>query len=250
MNYDKVCYMVFGNISQELSLVMNKCPLKRVDHVKILGCIIDDKLNWKKQRNHVSRKCFLSLSPLYSLRYTLSQKSRLNIVTATVLSKLYYAPCVWFNANKGIRCKINNIIRTCARYIMGKSKYDSISSEISNELEWLNCDYRFKFECLKLAYLILNKICPNSFKDYVSIDNIPSITTRKSVHYPTGPKSLQQTLAIKWLKLPIDVRMVNSFPVFKCKVFKHLLGLQKHDILIMDENICDYSCIESAISGC
>jgi len=114
MNYDKVCYMVFGNISQEISLVMNNCPLKRVDHVKILGCIIDDKLDWKKQINHVSRKCFLSLSPLYSLRYTLSQKSRLNIVTATVLSKLYYAPCVWFNANKGIRCKINNIIRTCA----------------------------------------------------------------------------------------------------------------------------------------
>jgi len=48
MNYDKVCYVVFGNTSYHISLKMNNVLIKRVDHVKVLGCFIDDKLNWVK----------------------------------------------------------------------------------------------------------------------------------------------------------------------------------------------------------
>jgi len=165
MNYNKVCYMIFGNGASNVDVTvrMNNIVLERVNHVKILGCIIDDKLDWSKQMNHVSKKCFLSLRPLYSVRPLLSEKSKLSIVTATVLSKLFYAPCVWFNSSKLIMKKINNIIRMCARFILGRSKYESVSFDINNELKWLYCDYRFKFECLKLAYSILNHDCPNSF---------------------------------------------------------------------------------------
>jgi len=44
MNYDKVCYLVFGNTSYDISLKMN-ILIKRLNHVKVLGCMIDDKLN-------------------------------------------------------------------------------------------------------------------------------------------------------------------------------------------------------------
>jgi len=107
---------------------------------------------------------FLSLSPFYALRNVLSEKTRLNIVTSMVLSKLY-APCVWFNSSKSAKNKINNIIRSCARYVLGKSKFDSITVGINDKLQWLNCDYRFKFECLKFTYLILSQECPTMFKD-------------------------------------------------------------------------------------
>jgi len=133
MNYDKVCYLVFGNTSYDISLKMSNLLIKRVNHVKVLGCIIDDKLNWVKRLSHVSKKCFLSLSPFYSLQNILSEKARLNIVTTMVLSKLFYAPCVWFNIGKAVRNKINNIIRSCARYVLCKSKFDSITHDIKGE---------------------------------------------------------------------------------------------------------------------
>jgi len=90
MNYDTLCFLTLGNFKHvnvaDIKLSMNGCLLKRAEQVKVLGCIIDDKLNWHKQANNVSKKCHLALSPLYPLRNILSFNSKLLIVNSIVLS--------------------------------------------------------------------------------------------------------------------------------------------------------------------
>jgi len=177
--------------------------------------------------SHVSKNCFLSLSPFYSLRNILYEKARLNIVSTVLLSKLFYAPCVWFKSSKAGKNKINNIIRSCARYVLCKSKFDSIALDNNDKLEWLNCDYRFKFKCLKLTYLVLSQQCPTMFRDYVCLDDISCICTRNCSHFSTGPKSLQCAMALESTKLPNELQSCNSYNIFKHNTYKYLLNRQK-----------------------
>jgi len=96
------------------------------------------------------------------------------IVNSMLLSKLHYAACLWFDSSSYVKQKINNILRRCARFVLGKAKYESVSRKFNNELEWVNCKYRFKFEFLKLAFLVLHNMCPNNFKDFLNLDSINS----------------------------------------------------------------------------
>jgi len=255
MNFDKVCFITFGNFKNvdvsTIKIRMNETELKRVDCVKILGLSIDDKLNWLKHLDNVTKKCNLALSPLYPLRNILSYKTKKMIVNSMVLSKLYYAACLWFDSSSHVKHKINNILRRCARFVLGKAKYDSVSHEFNNELEWLNCKYRFKFECTKLAFLFLHNMCPNNFKDFLNLDSINSTTTRAHTHYYNAIKtrSLREVMSVEWLKLPVDLRNVVSYNVFKTKLYVYLLNNQKMELPENEDNICNYSCIDSVINN-
>ena len=79
---------------------MNGKSLTRVNSLKILGCEIDNTLNWCNYLSMISRKCYRTPSPLYSIRKILSTSTKRLIVSATVLSKLKYAASVWFKGSK------------------------------------------------------------------------------------------------------------------------------------------------------
>jgi hypothetical protein len=262
MNDEKVFFVCFCKPSMSSSLInvsisMKGSPIKRVNCVKILGCHLDENCSWSDQLSAVSRKCYLSLSPLYPIRTLVSLESRIILVRSLVLSKLYYGAAVWFNGSRAHQKSIDKIIRSCARYALNKSKYDSVSYDMTTILKWLNCKYRIQFELLKLAFNIVNGNCPEMFKNYFDLTPVVIRSTRSGTRVSNaivcksswGEKSFRNQASKLWINLPTPLKDISSLQMFKVHVYDYLLNLQLDDQASHENsNVCNLSCIDSVLN--
>jgi len=264
MNYSKVQFMVVArpHLLKKLgiiSLQMNNVSISRVDSLKILGCTIDDQLSWCKHLSNTTRKCFASLSPLFSFRNVLSVSTRKQIVNALILSKLKYAASVWFKGSKANFKAIDKIIKACGRFVLGLQKYDCVSSDLNNELKWLKSKYLLKFECLKICYHIINLSCPNQFKDYLLVNTFNNIKTRQANYCKTtlktnslwGKNSFRQFASHEWINLPESLKNCTStsFNSFKSRILEHLLHSQSIGTELNQDNVCSLSCVDGVLDS-
>ena len=70
-------------------------PLQRVNSIKFLGVIIDERLCWAKQTQHVTCKVRSSIAQLYEMRKILPKALRNTVYNSIVNSQLTYAISVW-----------------------------------------------------------------------------------------------------------------------------------------------------------
>jgi hypothetical protein len=173
------------------------------------------------------------------------------------VKSLYYASAVWFKCSKNIENQINKVIRSAARFVLGKRKFDSISLDIVRELGWLDCKFKCKFEVVKIAYKLLNNVCPEYFHNYLVISN-PTVRTTRSKQYfhaQTDSSSLYGSNSFKyfashsWCNIPDQLKSDVSFNVFKNNVFQ-LFKTELQDILLMRNvpDVCNLSCIDSVLN--
>jgi len=154
---------------------------------------------------------------------------------------------------------IDKIIKACGRFVLGLQKYDSVSSDLTNELKWLKSKYLLKFECLKICYHIINLTCPNQFKDYLLVNNFNNIKTRQANYCKTAQKtnslwgnnSFRQFASHEWINLPESLKNCTSisFSSFKSKLLEHLIHLQSNDIELNEDNVCSLSCVDGVLDS-
>lgn len=173
LNNDKCEMMVIAakkhiQYVQDISVKLDGVPMKRVNFIKILGIIIDNDLKFNLQCDKVAEKCNFALWSLYSLKGVLDVRHKIMVVQALILPIIMYCCPIWLVGSSNLKC-INNILRRCARFVYGKSKFDSISDEIIVDLEWLNANLTncCKFEMSKIAFNMYNNIGPGIFRDYI-----------------------------------------------------------------------------------
>ncbi len=68
--------MVFGvgSINCEIKLNLNRTEIERAYETKFLGVVMDHKLCWKPQIEHIKRKLSKSISVLFKTRLLLNSK--------------------------------------------------------------------------------------------------------------------------------------------------------------------------------
>jgi hypothetical protein len=239
LNENKTFFMVLCKPSTEcdvrdISASFNNKNLKRVNSVKVLGVIFDDKLDFLEQCNQVIRKCNASLSLLYPIRSILSVQSKITLVTSLILSKLQYCSIIWSNSNKKVIKEVDKMYRKLARFIFNIRKYDKVTKVINEELEWLDCNFNFQFEIIKLCYKVENNLCPYLFRNFLELDNPSIVKTRSKSYYksnlkyrtPWGEATVKVIASNLWLNLPHEIQKSESFPIFKSRAYAHLLTRQ------------------------
>jgi hypothetical protein len=261
VNDEKTELMLVGRKQQLAPLNptvrINGQPIKRVESMKILGVIIDCHLNWNKHLAKVTRNCNYSLSQLYPLRSVLSFASRKTLVTALTISHLNYCSSIWMNCSSQNRQSVDCLLRRAARYVCCKDKFDPVSRDFNDVLQWLNCTNRMKFETLKLAFAMFHDIGPKYFSSYLCLDAASLSTRHKRYSRPSlhvkswwGERSFKFTASRLWLELPINISECTSYHRFKYLVFTHLLSDQSSELNSrVCDNICDLSCIDSVVYG-
>ena len=102
LNVDKSHFMVFtgGRQGNPVTLEINGIKLSQVMDVKFLGIIFDDKLNWKKHIDHISKKISRSIGILYKLRQYVNSDTMLSLYYTLVYPYLTYCNIIWGNACK------------------------------------------------------------------------------------------------------------------------------------------------------
>lgn len=236
LNISKTKSIVFGSshsLSRDpaLNLCINKEQIEQVKEVKLLGVIIDSRLSWSKQIDHMVKKMSSGLALLRHGGQFLTQELRKRIVCSLVLAQMEYCTIVWSNANKDHLAKLQRVQNKAARLVL-KCSYSTNITYMHSVLQWLRVEERLHVSLLTSTWAVLhNKMPLNRYNLLCKSCDIHTYNTR---HAAAGrlsiPKSNTNAFlrtveyrSIKaWNNLPTKLTILNSKVVFKKQVKKHL----------------------------
>lgn len=185
----------------------------------------------------MTKKCYGSLSQLYPIQKVTSIENRKILAQAYILSHINYASVVWLSrCNKKVHCAVNKIIKSTARFVLQRRKFDSITSNICHDLEWLIYPYLYEYNILYLMFktIIFSKD-GDYFYRYLNFDTQLSQSTRAKAYVtPThraqsdwGNNSFKFNSVKLWYMTPLSVRQsVKSINMYKKSLYAYFLTKQ------------------------
>ena len=101
LNVSKSSLLLFNitnkNNNVKLNVNINYIKIKQVTNLKMLGIIIDDKLDWKSQINYVSTKLSRAIGIINKVKFKLNLKSLVFVYNSFFYSHLTYCCHIWGN---------------------------------------------------------------------------------------------------------------------------------------------------------
>ena len=229
-----VAIQFFSENSDPLKLGEFTIPF--VSCTKFLGVYLDHKLKWDTQLNNVYNKIQSNSKMLRLCKNLLSQKTKLLIYNAHILSHLQYSLAVWGSMlNQEYISKIERIQTECMRYIH-KSK--NITPYHFTKINCLKFTQLIDLELVKTVHRAKLKTMPKSVRDiFDSIDrrvlglkthkyetrnkNVPNILPHKSKEFN---KSFLCKSIIKYQMLDKNTKRCKKLNTFVKYVKKRLLA--------------------------
>ena len=240
-------------------MILNRKAIEQKDHVKYLGVLMDEHLNWKKQIANVTKKISRGIGILARLRCYLDPKLLKNIYFCIVYSHLSYGVEAWGSACPTDLEKILILQKKAVRILTG-NKYFQIYGEeaaplprsepLFKTLEILKFDDIFKVNIAKFVYLTLahektpvfwewftyshlihnhatsssTQINRTHFFDVGTVEQTKCLFTKRSHLVNFGGKMIQVYGPILWNSLPKEIHDSTSLPVFRNNIKKYLLA--------------------------
>ena len=118
-----------------------KITVQTVPYIKVLGIIIDSKLNWSKQVNAVRNKAMDSVRNLHRVNHLLEEKHRITLYKALISPLFSYGDIIWGGCTKKDSEKLQRVQNFASKSIAGNRKYDSASASLK-KLKILNLEQR------------------------------------------------------------------------------------------------------------
>ena len=106
---------------RELTLSLNGEKVKRVDKIKFLGIIIDDKLTWDDQIEHLEHKLISTIVLIKRIKKFIPSSHYLEIYQSLFVSHLTYGISCWGGIYQSKLQKLFNIQKRCIRILFGES---------------------------------------------------------------------------------------------------------------------------------
>ena len=196
-------------------------------YIKVLGVLIDNNLNWRKQVIEVKRKAMNITRNIHRINHLLPTKHRVNLYNAIISPQFSYADIVWGGCGKKESLSLQRVQNFAAKSITGNRKYDS-ATESLRKLKFLNLEQRRNIhETVFIHKALIERNTENINKEYKEF--IPTTNTRfanlgklkppshKTAKFERSP--LYRTISA-WNNCP------NSIPTENIK--QHKSQLQKH----------------------
>ena len=199
-------------------------PIRRVDHTKSLGLIIDDRLSWNFQIDELCKRVSCAIGALKRLRPFVSEATAIQIYRALVLPYFDYCSAVWDGLCNRLADKVQKLQNRAARVIL-KAKYDTSSSILRNRLSWDTLAIRRKKQKAVLMYKCLNGLVPNYLQNLFT-HRCTSYNLRNQEYKITLPKprtdflkrSFSYSGAKLWNDLPLSIQSSSSLAKFKREI--------------------------------
>jgi len=195
--------------------------------VKNLGLFMDQHLRWDAHVSHVCRIVYFKFRSLNRFKKFLSPKVKLRIVKTLILPIIDYCNVVYTSISVNLQARINRLINSCVRFVVGKSKFDHISEE-RKKLGIANWQLRSKLHLGHLIYRVNESKQPAYlFNKLVHFEHVYDtrgndlfvLPARKTVLFSKSFSCLAPEL---WNSLPEGLRMSKSIGIFKNKLESYL----------------------------
>lgn len=204
------------------------------DRLKCVGLTIDSRLSWRYHIDDMAKRAYFRIRSLYTVRQYFTQKSLITIGVAVVISILNYMSCVWGVASQRNLIVAERVIRSLARLVLRKRKFDPVSSDIKLDLNWLFPKDMSIFRTLCIMYKIVKLNNVPFFDGYFcKLSEFHNHMTRgssnnnfRSTMKPRtefGRNSFNFRGILLWNSLPNDIKDELSYVTFKNKLRTYLL---------------------------
>lgn len=139
----------------------------RVQKVKNLGIVIDEKWNLHKHICSVISDSFNTLKIIKKIHSFIPLTSRKTVISLLILSKLDYCNGLYVKLQKQYTRKLQSVQNAAARLILDLPKFHPVSASIK-KLHWLTVANWIKFKALCLTYKALHDSSSRYLKQYLS----------------------------------------------------------------------------------
>lgn len=237
LNIDKTKCMIFSKktISTEKYLTFAETKIERVDKIKYLGVIINEKLKCNDQIQKCVSKAASKVNLLKRLSKKLNFSSRKLVYNSLIQPNFDYCSTLYLNATKEqIKC-MQKIQNRGMRTIL-KCHYLTPKKYMLDCLGWLSISQRIKFNCIVMIFKIKHDLLPEYLKNELNyvcnmsnrnlrnahdfrLPNYKLDVTRKSIFYDgiklfNGlPQYLKEISSLTKFKSECKKYILQSFPV-------------------------------------
>jgi len=237
LNVEKTQLILLGNavnVSRigQITINIDGKTIQSSDTIKSLGLTIDAELKWLTHINKLSRSYHLTAKSLYPLKRILSTDNFIKIFNACVLSLCNFMSIIWGTASKSSLKIIEKNIRTSARIILGKRKYDPIKDDIYGRLGWFLPKDSYDYSALCLIFKITKTEEIPYFRNTLKYRHeIHSHQTRNKGDLNAnfiprnsyGKKSIFINACNIWKELPDEISNAASIITFKSNLKSFIL---------------------------
>ncbi|CRK90546.1 CLUMA_CG004250, isoform A [Clunio marinus] len=200
------------------SLFIGNERIEFVNTLRCLGVYLNHDLSWN---SHISNTCGSVNSGLSMLRQSqtyISKNMRLYLVKSLIIPKFTYCSELFFGSSREDWSAINKCFNHCIRYICGKHKYDSISTD-KKIILGCSLESYMKYRACLFIFNLLRTKTPQYLYEKLQFPRYPR---NCCLTIPTLPKSSQHfqrsffVLGVRlWNSLSPEIRMNVAQSSFK-----------------------------------
>ena len=136
--------------------------------LKNLGVALDFHLTMKTHVSNLVCSANFELCRISSTCHLLSTVATKTLVSAFVLSRLYYCNSLLFGCPQNLQNKLQKVQKNAARLVLRVSKTDHISHHLAS-LHWLPIDSRIQYKLSYVCYNCLNSAAPDYLTELLRI---------------------------------------------------------------------------------
>ena len=223
LNSDKCHFMTLGTPNTLPNFKCKNITIKNSSSEKLLGVIIDNKLDFMEHLNTVCKKANLKLHALNRISRFLSPEQHVLIINAYIKSLFNYCPLVWMFCYRRIMHKMNKIHERSLRLLLKNYKDDfqdllRSSGDISIHQRCINS---LLTEVYKYIHGLSPEIMNEVFSTRANIYNTRQFNVFET-HIPTSNRYGLNSIPYKanqlWNLLPENLKSSPSLTLFKNEI--------------------------------
>ena len=117
LNPDKCHYIVIGDDDPTQKIILNNNEIASSNEEKLLGILLDSKLNFDSHITSLCKKAGQKLSALARINHYLTQDQKLLLLNSVVKSQFSYCPLIWMFTSRYLNNALNSIHERALRLI-------------------------------------------------------------------------------------------------------------------------------------
>ena len=205
--------------------------IRRVNCLKILGFLIDDKLTFKSHMEQLISKVKRYLPVLHKLKRFLSIKELMKLYHALINSLLTYCILIYRNGNETSFHRLFRIQKMILKIILNGSSHEVLKLMVVSKV--LSLPHTYNLKLLKLGHkMIFSKHSVPLFlqNTYTAKTNL-NLRNKDNFITPyfrtsTGQRSIRYSVAQLWNKIPSSLKLNSNEKQFLKKAKEYLLNSQ------------------------
>lgn len=234
-NVEKTKWMLITKKSisiNNITLKISNTDIHRVNQIKYLGIIIDDKLKFDEHLKYIDAKLSTKIGFMYRSCRGINRKYKIMVYRSTIEPHFMYCPTILYTLPNSQISKLQKKQNKAMRFVL-KREYDTPIQELLDSLNWLSVKQLTIFHTMKFIHNAKLGNMPNYLNDRMRYNReIHRYETRNmnSYHLPiVRTESDKRNIFYEGIKeyneLPNIIKNCNNFVNFKKLLFTHCRAL-------------------------